>query len=266
MEKDGPTWRYVIVNSPRLYNLSPTFIMKKIVYRLKDDSEKMEYSVVSVNFDIQSMPLFQNDVLIKVHACGLSSAIKDYQLTLSLLRLFAINYLAHSSVTRFFLGDQVVGFIPLDSTYSGCGQYCVISAYNIVSVIELGNVNNASLISACLELTGGLGVDVIVDNGVYNNCLTSVAHEKVRMAVDQNVTSNAASMATDAYNKYRPYVHDIISCLAIGGSWITSQADLQIDPPDTEILYMKGASVGFIFEHAWTLSSSKQGCFLRILS
>ena len=48
------------------------------------------------------------------------------------------------------------------------------------------------------------------------------------MAIDQNVTTNAASMATDAYNKFRPYIHDIVSCLAVGGNWITSQADLQV--------------------------------------
>lgn len=62
----------------------------------------------------------------------------------------------------------------------------------------------------------------------YNNCVTSITHDKVRMAVDHNAAANAASMATDAHNKFRPYVHDIISCLAVGGNWITSQADLQV--------------------------------------
>ena len=32
---------------------------------------------------------------------------------------------------------------------------------------------------------------------------------------------------------------------------------VQLDPPDSQILYLKGASVSFLFEHSWALSRGK---------
>ena len=31
----------------------------------------------------------------------------------------------------------------------------------------------------------------------------------------------------------------------------------QLDPPDSQMLYLKGASVSFLFEHSWVLSRGK---------
>ncbi|KAG8171391.1 hypothetical protein JTE90_007589 [Oedothorax gibbosus] len=41
--------------------------------------------------------------------------------------------------------------------------------------------------------------------------------------------------------------------------------NLQLDPPNSRLLFMKCASLGFLFEHAWTLSSTQQGQYLHIL-
>lgn len=42
--------------------------------------------------------------------------------------------------------------------------------------------------------------------------------------------------------------------------------NLQLDPPDAQLLYWKGCSVCFLNEHAWALSGSQQGRFLHMLT
>jgi hypothetical protein len=39
----------------------------------------------------------------------------------------------------------------------------------------------------------------------------------------------------------------------------------ELDPPEAQVLFAKGASIGFANRHAWTLSSSQMGRFLHIL-
>ena len=63
-----------------------------------------------------------------------------------------------------------------------------------------------------------------------------------------------------------PTKHQLISCLAVRGQWVTSQPELQLDPPEAQLLYMKGASLHFLFEPVWTLSGGQQGHYLDILS
>lgn len=41
---------------------------------------------------------------------------------------------------------------------------------------------------------------------------------------------------------------------------------VQLEPPESILLHMKGASLHFLFDSAWTLSGSQQGKYLRILS
>lgn len=40
---------------------------------------------------------------------------------------------------------------------------------------------------------------------------------------------------------------------------------LQLDPPDSQLLYMRGASVNFLFDAAFTLSYAQQGRYQHIL-
>ncbi|XP_074661264.1 quinone oxidoreductase-like protein 1 [Tubulanus polymorphus] len=118
----------------------------------------------------------------------------------------------------------------------------------LAQVVDIGEKRNVML-AAVLEETGGMGVDCVVDNGVkmFNN--NDLEDENVRMEVMHPL----------------PTKHDIISSLAMGGRWITSQSDLQLDPPDSQIMYMKSASVCFLFEHSWCLSSAQQGRYQHML-
>ncbi|KAA8583452.1 hypothetical protein FQN60_014660 [Etheostoma spectabile] len=65
--------------------------------------------------------------------------------------------------------------------------------------------------------------------------------------------------------KLLPHKHDIISVLGVGGHWVTSHKDLQLDPPDCRFLYLKSASMTFLNHEVWTASSAQQGRYLRIL-
>ncbi|XP_052244381.1 quinone oxidoreductase-like protein 1 isoform X2 [Dreissena polymorpha] len=118
---------------------------------------------------------------------------------------------------------------------------------NCGHVIEMGKTS-AILVSSVMEETGGLGVDVVVDNGVrmYTN------------EEDCNLPSERRKFTT-------PHKHDVISCLGVAGKWVTQQSDLQLDPPDSQALFMRGASVNFLFDAAWTLSYAQQGRYQHIL-
>ncbi|XP_044298037.1 quinone oxidoreductase-like protein 1 isoform X3 [Varanus komodoensis] len=99
------------------------------------------------------------------------------------------------------------------------------------------------LTESCLEETGGLGVDIILDAGVklYNR---------------ENETTSEQLL---------PHKHDIITLLSVGGHWVTMEKNLQLDPPDSHCLFLKGATVSFLNDEVWNLSNMQQGKYLCIL-
>ncbi|XP_051992880.1 quinone oxidoreductase-like protein 1 isoform X1 [Xyrauchen texanus] len=97
------------------------------------------------------------------------------------------------------------------------------------------------LVESCLEETGGLGLDIIVDSGVR------LYEEELEALM------------------YLPHKHDLITLLAVGGHWVTTEQNLQLDPPDSHILFLKAASVSFLNEEVWAASRAKQGRYLHIM-
>lgn len=63
-----------------------------------------------------------------------------------------------------------------------------------------------------------------------------------------------------------PTNHQLVSCLAAMGQWVTSQPHLQLDPPVAQLLFLKGGSLHFLFEPVWTLSAARTGDYLTILA
>ncbi|XP_032409069.1 quinone oxidoreductase-like protein 1 isoform X2 [Xiphophorus hellerii] len=112
---------------------------------------------------------------------------------------------------------------------------------SVARVIPVHN-GSSDLLSVVLEETGGLGVDIVVDSGV---CLHGDEEEEDK--------------------KLLPHKHDIISVLGVGGHWVTSHKNLQLDPPDCRLLHLKSASVSFLNPEVWTTSSAQQGRYLHIL-
>ncbi|NWI54496.1 QORL1 protein, partial [Calyptomena viridis] len=97
---------------------------------------------------------------------------------------------------------------------------------------------------SCLEETGGLGVDIVLDAGV-----------KLYSAEDESTPKS----------QLLPHKHDIITLLGVGGHWITTERNLQLDPPDSHSLFLKGATVSFLNDEIWNLSNVQQGKYLYIL-
>ncbi|KAM7408297.1 hypothetical protein PAMA_002146 [Pampus argenteus] len=102
--------------------------------------------------------------------------------------------------------------------------------------------DSSDLLPVVMEETGGLGVDIVIDSGV-------------RLQEDKEPEET----------KLLPHKHDIISVLGVGGHWVTSHQDLQLDPPDCRLLYLKSASLSFLNPEVWMASSAQQGRYLHIL-
>lgn len=111
---------------------------------------------------------------------------------------------------------------------------------NVARVIRLWDAKE-DLVDSCLEETGGLGVDIIVDSGV-------------RLYDEE----------PEAQTK-QPHKHDLLTLLSVGGHWVTTEQHLQLDPPDSHILFLKAASLSFLNDEVWTASRAKQGRYLHIL-
>nr|CAB3233952.1 quinone oxidoreductase-like protein 1 [Phallusia mammillata] len=96
--------------------------------------------------------------------------------------------------------------------------------------------------NSIMDESGGLGIDCIVDNGVFPNFT-----------------------GTEERDWTKPIKHDILSCLAVSSRWVTQQHDLQIDPPDSELLHIKNASLCHMCPDTLLLSTYRQNYILHIL-
>ncbi|XP_078264920.1 quinone oxidoreductase-like protein 1 isoform X3 [Rhinoraja longicauda] len=103
--------------------------------------------------------------------------------------------------------------------------------------------SKVDLVDSCMEETGGLGLNIVVDCGVQ------LYGKDVEPAVKLHL----------------PHKHDILSLLAVAGHWVTTEENLQLDPPDSRLLFRKGASISFLNEEVWQLSYMQQGKYLHIL-
>ncbi|XP_078264919.1 quinone oxidoreductase-like protein 1 isoform X2 [Rhinoraja longicauda] len=113
------------------------------------------------------------------------------------------------------------------------------------TVARVINVTDSKvdLVDSCMEETGGLGLNIVVDCGVQ------LYGKDVEPAVKLHL----------------PHKHDILSLLAVAGHWVTTEENLQLDPPDSRLLFRKGASISFLNEEVWQLSYMQQGKYLHIL-
>jgi NADPH:quinone reductase-like Zn-dependent oxidoreductase len=174
----------------------------------------------------------------------------------------AIHYLGHVTAGDTVLvidGASPEGYLTIQTAQAWGAK--VLSTYKTLSerqflesikppvaqLIELTQRTNI-LASSVMEETGGIGVDCIVDKGVR---LFTSEEDKDLMG-ERNLRTI-------------PHKHDIISCLGFSGKWITSQPNLQLDPPDSQQLFFRGASVSFLFPPAWTLMRSQHGRYQHIL-
>ncbi|XP_038076427.1 quinone oxidoreductase-like protein 1 [Patiria miniata] len=121
----------------------------------------------------------------------------------------------------------------------------------LAQVIETDQSKKYALIQQCIEETGGLGVDCILDDGV-----SMFPKEEEDPALSPRKQKKLRTLPTK---------HEVISALGVGGRWVTTQADLQIDPPDSRLLHMRCASVSYLNHAVWNLSCGQLGRYLHIL-
>ncbi|XP_021562331.1 quinone oxidoreductase-like protein 1 isoform X3 [Carlito syrichta] len=114
---------------------------------------------------------------------------------------------------------------------------------SIARVIDVSN-GKVHVAESCLEETGGLGVDIVLDAGVRLYNKDDEPAVKLQLL---------------------PHKHDIITLLGVGGHWVTTEENLQLDPPDSHCLFLKGATVAFLNDEVWNLSNVQQGKYLCIL-
>ncbi|XP_010209879.1 PREDICTED: quinone oxidoreductase-like protein 1 isoform X4 [Tinamus guttatus] len=113
----------------------------------------------------------------------------------------------------------------------------------VARVIDVSS-GKTDVAESCLEETGGLGVDIVLDAGV-------------RLYSREDEPALKPQLL--------PHKHDIITLLGVGGHWITTEKHLQLDPPDSHSLFLKGATVSFLNDEIWNLSNIQQGKYLCIL-
>ncbi|KAM9320381.1 quinone oxidoreductase-like protein 1 [Gastrophryne carolinensis] len=169
----------------------------------------------------------------------------------------ALHSLAHLSPGKSLLvldGASPIGTLAIQLAHqrgatviatSNCEedkQYLDKLRPSVARIIDMSK-SNIDLPEVCLEETGGLGVDIVLDAGVmlYNT--------------EDHVLKP----------KRQPHKHDIITLLSVGGHWVTREQNLQLDPPDSNYLFLKGASLSFLNDEIWNLSSAQQGRYLHIL-
>uniref|UniRef100_A0A7N4NJB0 Crystallin zeta like 1 n=2 Tax=Sarcophilus harrisii TaxID=9305 RepID=A0A7N4NJB0_SARHA len=177
----------------------------------------------------------------------------------------ALHFLSHVSPGKSVLimdGASAFGTIAIQLAYHR-GAKVISTAYSledkqylerlrpaigvkqplVVRVIDVSNGKD-DVTESCLEETGGIGVDIILDAGV-------------------RLYSKNDEPALNL--QLLPHKHDIITLLGVGGHWITTEENLQLDPPDSHCLFLKGATVSFLNDEVWNLSNVQQGRYLCIL-
>ena len=158
------------------------------------------------------------------------------------------------------------------------GEYIQSKVSFPITIIDLSSQSQAAN-NLCLKETGGLGVNLVVDFGVkLDESLTQ--HIKNSEYIEQNKRTSLGILDEErsyqfteecySLSQFRTEAgltkYQIMSSLSLGGRWVTSQDNFQLDPPDTHTLFMKGASLSFLFPDLLILSGSNQGRYLHIMN
>ncbi|XP_012602488.2 quinone oxidoreductase-like protein 1 isoform X3 [Microcebus murinus] len=167
----------------------------------------------------------------------------------------ALHYLSHLSPGKSVLimdGASAFGTIAIQLAHhrgakvisTACSledkQFLERLRPSIARVIDVSN-GKVHVAESCLEETGGLGVDIVLDAGVRLYSKNDEPAVKLQLL---------------------PHKHDIITLLGVGGHWVTTEENLQLDPPDSHCLFLKGATVAFLNDEVWNLSNVQQGKYL----
>ncbi|XP_077675143.1 quinone oxidoreductase-like protein 1 isoform X4 [Eretmochelys imbricata] len=257
--------------------------------------------IVFVFQERENLPVARdNDVKIQVKACALSwtdikllSEMKMKKEFLPVGREIAGVVLEVGSKVSFFQpDDEVVGILPLDSEESGLCEVAIIHEHYLVHKPEkvpwveaAGTIRDGLRAYTALHYLSHVspGKTVLVMDGASPFGTIAIQLAQHRGA---KVISTAYSLEDEQYlerlrppvvrlyskedestlkQQLLPHKHDIITLLSAGGHWVTTEKNLQLDPPDSHCLFLKGATVSFLNDEVWNLSNVQQGKYLCIL-
>ncbi|XP_075234070.1 quinone oxidoreductase-like protein 1 [Lycorma delicatula] len=122
----------------------------------------------------------------------------------------------------------------------------------LVDIVE----QRSELKAACLKQTANLGFDIIIDQR------TTIPSQMKNILTD-DINMTGGKVDDDTSNMLTN--HEIISCLAVGGHWITTNPNMQLDPPHSQQLSLRCGTLGFLMDQAWLISGSFQGKYQHIL-
>jgi Zinc-binding dehydrogenase len=128
-------------------------------------------------------------------------------------------------------------------------------------VIDLTCENVVECVS---KETGGLGVSCILD---FQD-VSLLAPEKSSETPTESESDDTKQSVLPEPKFALPVVgkHDIVRCLGVHGRWCSSSADIQLDPPDSRQLFMRGATLSYLFPQTWLLAPQYHGKYMHILS
>ncbi|XP_032721300.1 quinone oxidoreductase-like protein 1 isoform X3 [Lontra canadensis] len=220
--------------------------MKGLYFQKSSTSEEITF----VFQERENLPVIEdNYVKLQVKACALSQINTKEFCPWILKTLDFVKLLECTSIT-WTLGMIAIqlahhrGAKVISTAGSLEDKQCLERLRpSIARVIDVSN-GKAHVAESCLEETGGLGVDIVLDAGVRLYSKDDEPAVKLQLL---------------------PHKHDIITLLGVGGHWVTTEENLQLDPPDSHCLFLKGATVAFLNDEVWNLSNVQQGKYLCIL-
>ncbi|XP_064380611.1 quinone oxidoreductase-like protein 1 isoform X3 [Dromaius novaehollandiae] len=245
-------------------------------------------------------PTRENDVKIQVRACALSwidtKLLSEIKLEKELLpvgrEVSGVVLEVGRKVSFFQPDDEVVGILPLDSEESGLCEVILVHEHYLVRKPEkvcwveaAGTVRDGVRAYTALHYLSQVspGKTVLIMDGAspFGTIAIQLAQHRGAKVIstaqsleDKQYLERLRPPVVRTYNnedestlkpQLLPHKHDIITLLGVGGHWITTEKNLQLDPPDTCSLFLKGATVSFLNDEIWNLSNIQQGKYLCIL-
>nr|XP_030736676.1 quinone oxidoreductase-like protein 1 isoform X5 [Globicephala melas] len=271
--------------------------MKGLYFQQSSTSEEITF----VFQERENLPVTEdNYVKLQVKACALSQINTKLLTEMKMEKDFfpvgrevaGIVLDVGSKVSFFQPGDEVAGILPLDSEDPGLCEAVRVHEHYLVHKPEkvawteaAGTIRDGVRAYTALHYLSHLspGKSVLIMDGAsaLGTIAIQLAHHRGAKVIstacsleDKQCLERCRPSIVRLYSKddepavklqLLPHKHDIITLLGVGGHWVTTEENLQLDPPDSHCLYLKGATVAFLNDEVWNLSNVQQGKYLCIL-
>ncbi|XP_023601367.1 quinone oxidoreductase-like protein 1 isoform X4 [Myotis lucifugus] len=271
--------------------------MKGLYFQQSSTNEKITF----VFQERENLPVAEdNYVKLQVKACALSHINTKLLAEMKMEKDFfpvgreiaGIVLDVGSKVSFFQPDDEVVGILPLDSEDPGLCEVVRVHEHYLVHKPEkvswteaAGTVRDGVRAYTALHYLSRLapGKWVLIMDGAsaLGTIAIQLAHHRGARVIstacspeDKQYLEGLRPALVRLYSKddepaaelqLLPHKHDILTLLGVGGHWVTTEENLQLDPPDSHCLFLKGATVAFLNDEVWNLSNVQQGKYLCVL-